>query len=289
MKKKKRNFTILNARVTSTVSVALVLLILGLVAMTAIGAANITREIKENLGFNIALTEDISPEDIDRIKTLIENNKEISSVALFTADQAMKQWQEATGENVIEIVGVNPFASELDVKVKPEYATTEIITSVADRFRDNPLVEEITMHTDLVDSINRNTRSAITVLAIIALALLLISFVLINNTIRLTVYSRRFIIHTMKLVGATASFIRRPFIISNMVNGLIAGVIAAIILLIIVYYSTTFDPAVSIALPVENAVFVYIAMPLLGMIICSIASLFATNRYLRLDYDDMFD
>lgn len=268
---------------------ALVLLILGLVAMTAIGAANITREIKENLGFNIALTEDISPEDIDRIKTLIENNKEISSVALFTADQAMKQWQEATGENVIEIVGVNPFASELDVKVKPEYATTEIITSVADRFRDNPLVEEITMHTDLVDSINRNTRSAITVLAIIALALLLISFVLINNTIRLTVYSRRFIIHTMKLVGATASFIRRPFIISNMVNGLIAGVIAAIILLIIVYYSTTFDPAVSIALPVENAVFVYIAMPLLGMIICSIASLFATNRYLRLDYDDMFD
>lgn len=289
MKKRIKNFSIFNARVTSTVSVALVLLILGIVAVTGVAASNITREIKENLGFDIELKEDIDDKTISSLKQEIENAGFASDVKLFTADDAMRQWEEATGENIIEVVGVNPFSAELDVKVKAEYASADSIEAIAGIYRSNPAVEEVSMHAEMVDAINRNMHTAMLVMLIIAVALLLISFVLINNTIRLTVYSRRFIIHTMKLVGATASFIRRPFIKSNILNGLVAGLMAVAVLVSIQAYASGIDPSVDKAVPFMSSLVVYGAMLVAGMLICGIAALFATNRYLKVDYDDMFD
>ncbi len=289
MKQKLKNFSIVNARVTSTISVALVLLILGIVAITGIAADNITRDIKENLGFDIELKEDLDEETVASLKNEIENKGFASSVTLFTPEQAMRQWEEATGENIIEVVGVNPFSAEIEVKLKAEYATPETIEEIASVYRSNPIVEEVSMHAEMIEKINRNMHTAMIVMAVIAAALLLISFVLINNTIRLTVYSRRFIIHTMKLVGATAGFIRRPFIKSNVINGLIAGIVAAVILAGLRLYASTIDSATETAIPTTEAAVVYVAMPLVGMVICAIAALFAANRYLKVDYDDMFD
>lgn len=289
MKKKIRNISIFNARMTSTVSVSLVLLILGIVALTWIAASNITRDIKENLGFDVQLTEDADPEATGKLEKLISSQPYARSVSLYTPEDAAKQWKESTGEDIIEIVGVNPFSAELDVRVRAEYASLDSLETICDRVRSYPLVEEVTMHAETVDAINRNMRTAMIVMLIIAVALMAISFVLINNTIRLTVYSRRFLIHTMKLVGATAGFIRRPFVRQNIVNGLIAGVISGVILAGILVYARGVDSSVETAVPVESTAVVIALMVLAGMLICGVAAVFATNRYLKVDYDDMFD
>lgn len=288
MKKRLKKLNILNARLSATVSVTMVLLLLGLVALTALAATQVTRQIKENLGFEIIFIEDANPADIDALGNKLKTMSFVKEASLFTADDAMKQWQEDTGENVIEVVGVNPFASEYDVKVKAEYASPDSLEMLADRFRKLEFVEEVNVRADMVERINKTMNTLILALSIIAAVLLLISFVLINNTIRLTVYARRFTIHTMKLVGATASFIRRPFILSNIVNGIIAGIVADILLALLIYYASSLDPALADAVPASSLVTVYFAVPVAGIIICALTSLWATNRYLNYEYDDLF-
>lgn len=288
MKKRLKKINILNARLSATVSVTMVLLLLGLVALTAVAATRVTRQIKENLGFEIIFIEDVNPADIDSLGTRLKTMSFVREASLFTADDAMKQWQEETGENVLEVVGVNPFASEYDVKVRADYASADSLEMLADRFRPLPFVEEVNVRADMVDRVNKTMNTLILALSIIAAVLLLISFVLINNTIRLTVYARRFTIHTMKLVGATASFIRRPFVTSNIVNGIIAGIVADLLLALLIYYASTLDPALADAVTPSSIVMIYCAIPLAGIVICALTSIWATNRYLNYEYDDLF-
>lgn len=141
----------------------------------------------------------------------------------------------------------------------------------------------------MVESLTRNARMFNTVMLVIAAALLLISFVLINNTVRLTVYSRRFLIHTMKLVGATPGFIRRPFILSNLVQGVVAGIVASGLLAGLIAWGKNWDEALDPLLPWATVAVIFVAIFITGMAICAIAAFFATNRYLRADYDDMFE
>lgn len=287
-KKKRKGFHVLNARVTATVSVALVLVILGIVSLLAIAADNVTREIKENLGFTVVFVEEAGEREIDHITDFVCIQPYTKSVELITPEQSRLRWQQETGEDVLDVIGVNPFAAELVVKVNAEHSSTPQLKAYADALRGNSAVEEVTMHAEMADSINDNLRSITLVLAIVGCAMLFISFMLINNTIRLTVYSRRFIIYTMKLVGATDGFIRRPLIVANIVNGIVAGVAASLLLALLLYYINDFDPSIAGVVPVADTLTVFGALILAGVLICGITSLFAANRYLRIDYDDMF-
>ena len=153
-----------------------------------------------------------------------------------------------------------------------------------------PEVDEATANTEMIDNLDRNARLLNLILIIIAAALLLISFVLINNTVRLTVYSRRFLIHTMKLVGATGAFIRRPFLQINLLQGVIAGVLASGILVGFTAWAASLKEVLLTAfLPWDAVGLLCLGMIVAGMIICTLAALLATNRYLRKDYDAMFD
>ncbi|MEE0978421.1 MAG: permease-like cell division protein FtsX [Muribaculaceae bacterium] len=289
IKKKKKGFHIINARVTATVSVALVLIILGIVSFMGIAADNITRDIKENLGFNIVFAEEVSDQEIARVTDMVKARPYAKSVELITPEQSRQRWLEETGEDVMEVIGVNPFAAELAVKVKADYSSTSQLTEFASQFKADPAVDEVTMHAEIAEAINDNLRSTTLVLAVVGVAMLFISFMLINNTVRLTVYSRRFIIHTMKLVGATDSFIRRPFITANILNGVIAGLVASLILSLLLYYIMDFNKAIQSVIPLQAALCVFAGLLLAGIMICGITALIATNRYLRIDYDDMFD
>lgn len=289
MKKKKTLAkSIFSAQITSTISVALVLLILGLVAMMGIAARSITTEIKENMGFDLLLAEDAPQDDVDRLIASLNSSPRVSSATLFSARQAMDQWKADTGEDVMELLGVNPFTGEIEVKVRAEYASSDSISAFVADLRANPIVADATVHAEMVDSINRNISSVGLILLIIAAALLLISFVLINNTVRLTVYSRRFTIHTMKLVGATASFIRRPFLVANLIHGILAAVIAIILLAALSTYIASLDPAVMQAVSLTDSLYVYGGILIAGIVICTLAAFFATNRYLRISYDKLF-
>ncbi|MDE5844191.1 MAG: permease-like cell division protein FtsX [Muribaculaceae bacterium] len=288
MRKKHTKFKFLNARISATVSVTMVLLLLGLVALTALSASHITRQIKENLGFDIIFAEDVPASKIDSLGSQLKTMNFVKEVSLFSADDAMKQWKEETGEDVMDVLGVNPFASEYEVKVIAEYASTDSIEIVTSRFRKLDIVEDINIRADMVDSVNKTMNTLILALSIIAIVLFLISFVLINNTIRLSVYARRFTIHTMKLVGATAGFIRKPFVMSNVVSGFIAGIIADILLAVLLFYATSFDPILENVIPDQWLLIVYLSVPVAGVIICAVTSIWATNRYLKYEYDDLF-
>lgn len=277
-----------SAQITSTISVALVLLLLGIVAFMGIAAHSVTNDIRENIGFDVLLKEDTPETEINRFKQEWINSPYVSSLKYFSEDDALRQWEEETGEDLIELCGVNPFSAEFEIRVKSDYATTDSISKIIAPLKSRNYVSDIVVHTEIVESINQNISSVAFVLILIAAALILISFVLINNTVRLTVYSRRFIIHTMKLVGATSGFIRKPFIVNNIIHGIIASLIAIAILSATLYYVQTLDTSVAKAIEWSAAAVVFGGLTLTGICICAIAALMATNKYLRIDYDDMF-
>lgn len=288
VKKRHNGISIISAQLTSTVSVALVLLLLGTIALLGIAADSVKRSIQESMGFNIVLADSISQSQLNRLKSVCQPSEAIASQRYVSAEDALQQWRAQTGDDLMEILEVNPFSSEIEVKVKSAYSSTDSIEKLAAPLRTMPGVSEITVPTQMVDSINHSLRTLALVLTGVAALLLLISFVLINNTVHLAIYARRFTIHTMKLVGATASFIRRPFIVSNVTCGIIAALIADIILTALLAYAHTLSPEIHKAIGWTQAAGVFIGVLLAGIIITAAAALFSTNKYLRSDYGDMF-
>lgn len=287
-KRPNKGISTFSAQITATISVALVLLLIGIIAMLGIAAHSITRNIKENIGFDIVLTDTATDAEVNQLKSKWTASPYTASVRYYSKEDALMNWEEETGENLMDVLGINPFSGELEVKVKADYASSDSINKIITPLKSLPYVHEVNVHTELVDSINRNINSVSLILIIITCALLFISFALINNTVRLTVYSRRFIIHTMKLVGATGSFIRRPFINANVVSGIISALIASAILAGTLYYLQGIDSGIASAITWPQAACVFAGILVIGIVICAVAALFATNKYLRLDYDDMF-
>lgn len=273
---------------TSTISVGMVLLILGIVGCAAFAAGNITRHIRENLGFNMVMRSDADLTQINAMKKTLTSSVFAASYDYLSPDQILEQENAYLGSDVEELLGTNPYQPEFSVRVKAQYASVDSLVNIVDRLRTADGVEEITMHTEMVESINSNIGSLSLVLIALAGALLIISFVLINNTVRLTIYSARFLLHTMRLVGATNAFIRRPIVIGNMLNGVLAASVAIAILCVIRIYAINIDPDLALALPWTDMLYVFAGVIAGGVLICGMASWISTNKYLRQSYDDMF-
>lgn len=275
---------------TSTISVTLVLFILGLVGAINITFHGISRQVKEKMGFTVVLADSISSEGIESLRALANQAPYISEYNYLSSEEVLAEETQGEGNDLVELLGVNPYAPMLEVRVKEEYANADSITAITAQWNAMPEVDEATANTEMIDNLDRNARLLNLILIIIAAALLLISFVLINNTVRLTVYSRRFLIHTMKLVGATGAFIRRPFLQINLLQGVIAGVLASGILVGFTAWAASLKEVLLTAfLPWDAVGLLCLGMIVAGMIICTLAALLATNRYLRKDYDAMFD
>ena len=279
-----------STRATATVSVALVLFVLGLASLIGIATHRVTDSIKEKMGFVILFNEEVTASDIATAKDLVKGNPGVASSVYTSPETVLDRWQKmlGEGEDIMRLGGVNPFVGELEVRVKPAYASTDSINLIVAPLMLMPQVREVKVHAELVDSINGTLRSVTFGLLVVAIALLVVSFVLIFNTVRLAVYAKRFSIYTMKLVGATAGFIRRPFLTSNLLNGFVAGLIASVGLIAVVYYSHMMELSVAEVLSWQAIIPVLAGVILTGMLICLIAALFAANRYLRLSYDEMF-
>lgn len=288
MKKSKKGISTFSAQITSTISVALVLLLLGIISLLGIAANSITTEIRENMGFSVIFSDSATVKQVNSLKQMFTSSPGIAGVRYYSPDDALQKWQDETGEDLVKVLGVNPLPGELEIKVKAAYASSDSINALSAPLAALPYVAQVSVHADMVDAVNDNLRSIALILAIVAAALLFISFALINNTVRLTVYSRRFLIHTMKLVGATNGFIRRPIINANIISGLVASLIADALLAGALLYLHSADSVTASAIPLEKAVIVFASLLLVGMAICAIASIFATNKYLRSSYDDMF-
>lgn len=276
------------SQLTSIVSVSLVLLILGVLGLVAIAGRSGADMLKSNLGFIVKVERGAPESELNRLKQVLASAPFVASYVYSSADEILASESQYLGEDIISLIDVNPYGAEFDVKVKPEYASVDSIESVSAMVAADKAVEEVLTETSMIAAVNSTLGRLTWILLTVATALLVISIVLINNTVHLAVYSRRFVIHTMKLVGATASFIRRPFIVAGAVNGLVSAAIASMILVVMVVYASNVDTLLASAFTFRLCALVVAAIFVVGVLICTLASMFATNHYLRADYDDMF-
>ena len=287
-KEKKSKVSYFQSNITATVSVALVLVLVGVVAFLMLTAQKLGNNLKENIGFSIVLKGDASADDEAQLNALFKKAPYVAKVEYISKDAALQQWKNDTGEDLVETFGVNPLSAEYQVNVKSEYASVAKMKAIQAQLQQMPMIEEIVMYEAEVNAANENITNISMVLLAVAALLVLISFVLINNTVRLTVYSRRFLIHTMKLVGAKPGFIRKPFVVQKLINGVIAGMVACGALMGLYYAANSFEIGLGSMFLTSEIIIVFCGLLVAGALICGISAFFAADKYIRLDYDDLF-
>lgn len=288
MEEKKSKISYFSANITPIISVSLVLLLLGIVAMLGLAANSLTDYVKENVGFDVVMKNDASQQDVKELKQLWTQAVYVNSVKFISKEDALSAWEKETGENLLEVLGVNPLSSEFEVRVKPQYASVDSLNKIEYDLNKYKSIDSVKMHKDVVEKINSNINSVVLVLGAVLVLLVIISFVLINNTVHLAVYSRRFIIYTMKLVGATSGFIRRPFVMTNVLNGFIASLLAIAMLSGLIYYVVEVNYDYSNLINITQIALVYLGLIVAGVVMCALAALLAANRFISLNYDELY-
>lgn len=273
---------------TSTFSMSLVLFLVGMVSLLLFVARDMSKYVKENINLSIVLDDQVNTESIQRIERYLLASPFAKSVEHVTKDQALKEHIESLGEDPQKFLGYNPLMASLEVKLNADYANSDSVTMIESKLHAFQHINRIAYQKDMVDLVNENIRKLSVVLIAIALILLFISVALINNTIRLTVYSNRFLINTMKLVGATRWFIRKPYIGRSMMNGLLAAFISIIFLVVMVYYIQTEFGLQGMAIELLTAVKVGFIVVVTGMLISAVSSYYAVGRFLKMSSNDLY-
>lgn len=284
-----RHITFFNARLTSTISISLVLFILGIIVLMGILATRLTMYVKENMGFSIVLKENVKESQIKKLQKKLDIAPYVRATQYISKDDALKELEVELGENPKDLLGFNPLQASIEVKLRSDYAHPDSLEWIESGLKKGTVaIDDIVYQKDLIQLVNDNIRRISFILLVLAVVLMLISFALISNTIRLSAYSKRFIIHTMKLVGATPAFIRKPFILSNIVNGIVGALIAMTLLFGCVYYLLTEFDNLYTLIDVNSLLWVFIIVLLLGIVLTAVSAWFAVNRYIRMDRDNLY-
>ena len=278
------------AHTTTGVSVTLALLTLGLIAMIWIAATSESHRMMEKIEISVVMADSIGDDRAEAICSAIKNTPFAQNVRLITRQQALENWKVATGEDLEHVFGVNPLSPEVAFTVTAEYSSVQGIASIKKSVSGVEGVAEVgTPDSHLIETMNTNIKRLTLGFTVLAAIMLIISFVLISNTVRLSIYSKRFTIHTMQLVGATDGFIRSPFIMANAWVGAISGFVAGGLLSGILALSG------KIGMPELTDLIGWIWMGVLdaslmvgGALICALAALLSTTRHLRQDYGELF-
>lgn len=268
--------------ITSSISTMLVLLLLGLVVFFVLAANNLSVYVKENLSFAILISDDLKEADILKLQKQLDKEVFVKSSVYISKEQALKEQSEAMGTDPQEFLGYNPFKASIEIRLNSEYANSDSIAVIEKGIKQNSDIQEILYQKELIDAVNDNIQTISIILLVLALVLSLISFALINNTIRLTIYSKRFLIHTMKLVGASWGFIRRPFLARNIRSGILAAILANTILMGVAHWLISYEPELIRVVSPRIMLFVMAAVFAFGIVITFICAYVSINKYLRM-------
>lgn len=268
--------------VTAGISTTLVLLLLGLVMFFVLGAHNLSVYVRENISFSILLSDDMKERDILQLQKQLARQPFVRYTEYISKAQALKEQSEAMGTDPQEFLGYNPFTASIEIKLKSEYANADSIAKIEQAIKRNNNVQEVLYQKQLIDAVNDNIRNISLLLLALAVVLTLISFALINNTIRLTIYSQRFLIHTMKLVGASWGFIRRPFLWRNFWIGVLAALVADGILWASANWLVAYEPELVKVVTPGVMLAVSVAVLAFGVLITWLCALLSINKYLRM-------
>ena len=275
--------------ITSCISTMLVLMLLGMVVFFVMTANNLSVYVRVNISCSVVLSHDMIEPVIIRFQKKLEQKPFVKQTTYISKAQALKEQTEAMGTDPAEFLGYNPFTASIEIKLNSAYANTDSLKWIQEELLANKKVMEVNYPEELMDSVNRNIKKISFFLLGLAALLTFISFALINNTIRLGIYSKRFLIHTMKLVGASWSFIRRPFMTRHIWIGVLASAMADALLIGMAYFLVKYERGLleiitpAVMLTVMGAVFVF------GIAITSLCAYFSINKYLRMKVGDLYN
>ena len=286
MKKHKSTFDM--QFITAGISTTMVLFLLGLVVFFVLTANNLSVYIRENIAFSAILDDGIKETSIIKLQESLNKKDYVKQTVYISKDQALKEQIEAMGTDPSEFLGHNPFNASIEIKLNAGYTHPDSIKWIEKELMENKGILEVSYPQNLLDSVNRNLQKISAFLLGLAILLSLISFSLINNTIRLTIYSKRFLIHTMKLVGASWGFIRRPFITRNLWIGILSGAVANAILTASAYTAVKYEPELLAIVSPESIMIVAAAVMVFGMIITTFCAYISINKYLRMKISELY-
>lgn len=282
-KRRKKNKMHWNVQaITSTISTSLVLILIGLVILMSLTARVVADSVKENLTVTIVLNDDVQTNQAKQLQDSLCTLRYVGNIDYISREQAMQEQIESMGIDPTEFLGANPFSISMEIKVKPEYSVTDSLQWISTELRSTKSIAEVIYQKDLVDSLNRNLQRASFFLLAIAMLLIVISLSLINNTVRLSIYNHRFLLYTMKLVGARWSFIRRPFLIKAFWMGIASALIANTALFAGIYWAASHDEDVFRYVTQQNMAYTAIAILVVGLVLTIVCTSFSVTHCLKM-------
>ncbi|WP_342646320.1 permease-like cell division protein FtsX [Mucilaginibacter sp. CSA2-8R] len=268
--------------ISTVFGIAMVLLMVGMLGLILVHANNLSRYIKENMVVNVFVDEGARETDVLQFQRELDNNRYVKRTQYVSKELAARNLQKDLGEDFVKFLGVNPLSQSIDVYMKADYANNADLTRFATDLRKNPLVKEVKYQQSLVEQMNKNLTAISLVILAFASIFVVVSVALINNTIRLAIYSQRFLIKSMQLVGATKAFIRKPFLLYGIWHGLLGALIAIILLVGILYLAYRQIPDLVVLQNPFEFVVVFLGLTALGIFIAGFSTFLAVNRFLRL-------
>lgn len=274
--------------ISTVFGIAMVLLMVGLLGLILVHANNLSRYVKENVVLNIFVDDAAHETDVLQLQKQLEANPKVKQAIYVSKEIAAKNLQKDLGEDFVKFLGYNPLSPSLDVYLNADYANHKDIDALTAELHKNPIVKEVKYQQSLIDQMNSNLTSISLVILAFAGIFVVVSVALINNTIRLAIYSQRFLIKSMQLVGATKGFIRKPFILYGIWHGLLGGLIAIIILIGTLYLAVKEVPDLVVLQSYTEFGIVFAIVIGLGVFIAGFSTMLAVNKYLRLKIYNLY-
>ena len=270
------------------ISMSLVLFVLGILGFLLINANRLSNHVKQNIGFSVMIKEGVKDVDILQLQKWIDSKQYSLETDWVSKEDAAKELREQLGEDFIAFLGYNPLLESIDIKLKASYANSDSLLILEEKLIKNDLIHEVYYQKDLVEKINENVRKMSIFLLSFCILLFIISFTLINNTIRLSVYSKRFLIRTMKLVGATNKFIKGPFLSESIYNGVYSSLVAICMLIGVFQLLQSDMPDFLNIRDFKSMGILFACIFVAGILFTWLSTFFALRKYLRIKESEIY-
>lgn len=279
---------LIRSYVTSVISIALVLLLVASAVIFVANARNISRYFKENMAVSVILKQSTLEKEARALASDLAKKDYVKESRFISKEEGAKEMETLLGEDFLNVFESSPIPMSVDLHLNGDAITTDSLNVIKKNLLENPIVEDVVYQENLIEALNANLQRISLVLAIIIVLLMIISFALISNTVRLNIYARRFTIHTMSLVGAKRSFIARPFVIQAVIEGAVAGGLACGVIAAAMYWLSRDSEVLNAILDKQIVALSLVGTVILGIAICVLSTLFVVNKVAYISKDDLY-
>lgn len=274
--------------ITSIISIMLVLFMLGLLGMIILHGKKLSDYVRENISISVMIKDNVEDDLVQNYLKRLQRTSYVKKAEFVSREQAAKALSNELGEDFVQFLGYNPLPASIDLQLRAGYANSDSISRIEKQLLSNNLVKEVVYQKSLIDQVNSNISKISLVIMSFSIILLIISVILINNTIKLSIYAKRFLIRSMQLVGATENFIRFPFIKLSIIHGVIAAVIADLLLIGTLYLAQQRIPEISALQDIQQFALFFAGVLLLGVILSALSTWISVNKFLRMKVDNLY-